>query len=92
MGTSAIFPLAMSAAARRTDRSSALNIAALAQFSFMMFMIGPPLLGFVAHGFGIRMAFGLSLPLILISLITAGALGKGSARTRAPQAAAGHQQ
>jgi MFS family permease len=78
----------MSAAARRTDRSSALNIAALAQFSFMMFMIGPPLLGFVAHGFGIRWAFGLSLPLILVSLLTAGALGKDSARSRARQTSA----
>ncbi|MGV8986956.1 MAG: MFS transporter [Cypionkella sp.] len=76
LGTSAIFPLAMSAAARRTDRSSALNIAALAQFSFMMFLLGPPLLGFVAAHLGIRMAFGISLPLIFISLATAGALGR----------------
>lgn len=78
LGTSAIFPLAMSAAARRTDRSSALNIAALAQFSFLMFLLGPPLLGFIAHHFGIRTAFGLSLPLILVSLLTAGALGRKS--------------
>ena len=92
LGTSAIFPLAMSAAARRTDRSSALNIAALAQFSFMMFMVGPPLMGFVAHSFGIRMAFGLSLPLILLSLLTAGALGKNSGKARARQATARPQQ
>jgi MFS family permease len=76
LGTSAIFPLAMSAAAQRHDRSSALNIAALAQLSFMMFLLGPPLLGFVAHEFGIRFAFGLSLPLVVISLLTAGALGR----------------
>ena len=76
MGTSAIFPLAMSAAAQRHDRSAAINIAALAQFSFMMFLLGPPLLGHVAQSFGIRTAFGLSLPLILISLVTAGALGQ----------------
>ena len=75
-GTSAIFPLAMSAAAQRSDRSSALNIAALAQFAFMLFLLGPPLLGFVAKEFGIRMAFGISLPLIGISLLTAGALGR----------------
>jgi hypothetical protein len=80
LGTSAIFPLAMSAAARRQDRSSALNIAALAQFSFLMFLLGPPLLGFVATHFGIRFAFGLSLPLIAVSLLTAGALGTGDRR------------
>ena len=76
LGTSAIFPLAMSAAARRTDRSSALNIAALAQFSFLMFLAGPPLLGFVANEMGIRSAFGISLPLIAVSLLTADALGR----------------
>ena len=75
-GTSAIFPLAMSAAARRTDRSSALNIAALAQFAFALFLLGPPLLGFIAHEWGIRTAFGISLPLIGVSLLTAGALGR----------------
>jgi hypothetical protein len=76
LGTSAIFPLAMSAAAQRTDRSSALNIAALAQFSFLMFLAGPPVLGMVANAFGIRAAFGISLPLIGVSLLTAGALGR----------------
>lgn len=75
MGTSAIFPLAMSAAAQRHDRSAAINIAALAQFSFMLFLVGPPLLGAVAQEFGIRTAFGLALPLIAVSLLTAGALG-----------------
>ncbi len=75
LGTSAIFPLAMSAAAQRHDRSSALNIAALAQFSFLMFLLGPPLLGFVAHGWGIRMAFAVGLPFVVISLAKAGALG-----------------
>ncbi len=77
-GTSAIFPLAMSAAARRTDRSSALNIAALAQFAFLLFLLAPPVLGFVAKEWGIRMAFGISLPMIGVSLLTAGALGRGA--------------
>ncbi|MEO6300892.1 MAG: MFS transporter [Paracoccaceae bacterium] len=74
-GTSAVFPLAMSAAAQRQDRSAALNIAALAQFSFMVFLLGPPLLGFVAQHFGIRASFGIGLPLVILSLVTATALG-----------------
>ncbi len=77
MGTSAIFPLAMSAAAQRTDRPAALNIAALAQFSFMMFLLGPPLLGYVAQTLGVRTAFGIGLPLILASLILVKSLGSG---------------
>ncbi len=76
IGTSAIFPLAMSAAAQRQDRSAAVNIAALAQFSFMIFLLGPPLLGFVAERYGIRASYGLGLPLIAISLATAGVLGR----------------
>lgn len=79
LGTSAIFPLAMSAAAQRTDRSSALNIAAMAQFSFMLFLIGPPLLGLIAADFGIRWVYGISLPMIAVSLATAGALGRKTA-------------
>ena len=74
IGTSAIFPLAMSAAAQRTDRPAAVNVAALAQISFVAFLLGPPLLGYVAEHFGIRWTFGLGLPLILLSLISAGAL------------------
>jgi MFS family permease len=75
MGTSVIFPLAMSAAAQRTDRPAATNVAALAQISFVAFLLGPPLLGFIAEHWGIRWSFGIGLPLIVLSLVVAGALG-----------------
>lgn len=80
VGTSAIFPLAMSAAAQRTDRPAAINVAALAQISFVIFLIGPPLLGFVAEHWGIRWAFGLGLPLIALSLAASGSLGRATPR------------
>jgi MFS family permease len=76
IGTSAIFPLAMSAAAQRTDRPAAINVAALAQISFVIFLVGPPLLGFVAEHWGIRWAYGLGLPLVALSLAASGALGR----------------
>jgi MFS family permease len=69
IGTAVIFPLAVSAAAQRTDRPAAVNIAALAQTSFVIFLIAPPLLGFIAEHFGIRSAFGLGLPLVALSLV-----------------------
>ncbi|UXN74183.1 hypothetical protein N8D56_02560 [Devosia sp. A8/3-2] len=75
VGTSAIFPLAMSAAAQRTDRPAAVNVAALAQISFVSFLLGPPLLGYIAEHFGIRWAFGIGLPLVALSLFAASALG-----------------
>lgn len=70
-GSSALFPLAMSAAAQQTDRPAAINVAALAQFSFTAFLLGPPLLGFVAEHFGIQWTFGVGFPLVLLGLATA---------------------
>jgi MFS family permease len=63
-----MFPLAMSAAAQRVDRSAATNVAALAQISFVAFLLGPPLLGYVAEHVGIRWTFGVGLPLVMLSL------------------------
>ena len=82
-GSSAVFPLAISAAAQRTDRPAAINVAALAQISFIIFLLGPPLLGFVAEHWGIRWSFGVGLPLVAVSLALAGSLGsKGPPRRR----------
>jgi MFS family permease len=83
VGSATMFPLAMSAAAQRTDRPAAVNVAALAQFSFMIFMLAPPLLGYVAEHFGIRTSFGIGIPLIILSLLTAGALRHGGSLVRA---------
>ncbi|OED37645.1 MFS transporter [Chromatiales bacterium (ex Bugula neritina AB1)] len=69
IGTSVLFPLAMSAAAQRTDRPATVNVAALAQISFGAFLAGPPLLGLVAEHFGIQWVYGAGLPLVLLSLL-----------------------
>ena len=68
VGTSVLFPLAMSAAAQRHDRPAEANVAALAQISFISFLLGPPLLGWVAQQAGLRVAFAVVLPLVLLSL------------------------
>jgi MFS family permease len=74
-GTSVIFPLAMSAAAQLTDRPAPTNVASLAQISFVAFLLGPPLLGYIAQRFGIRWSFGVGLPLVILSIVCAKALG-----------------
>jgi len=84
IGTSAIFPLAISAAAQRTDRPAAINVAALSQISFVAFLLGPPLLGFVSDHWGIRSAFGIGIPFIVLSLLTAGSLGRRPAKSAGP--------
>lgn len=75
LGTSTLFPMAMSAAAQRTDRSASTNVAALAQISFVAFLMGPPLLGFVAEHWGTQWVYGLGMPLVILSLLTVNALG-----------------
>ena len=81
-GASTIFPLAMSAAAQRTDRDAATNVAALAQISFITFLVAPPLLGFIGEYFGIRVSFGVALPLVVLSWFTLYALVPESERIR----------
>lgn len=71
VGTSCLFPLAMSAAAQRTDRPAATNVASLAQFSFIVFLVAPPTLGFIAEHFGIRTSFGVGIPFVILSWFTA---------------------
>jgi MFS family permease len=82
IGTAVIFPLAMSAAAQRTDRAAATNVAALAQISFIAFLLGPPLLGHVAQAFGIRWSFGIGVPLVVLSFAAAAALRTGPIHDR----------
>lgn len=69
IGTSVLFPLAMSAAAQRTDRPATVNVAALAQISFGAFLLGPPLLGFVAERWGIQWVYGFGLPLVVMGFM-----------------------
>jgi MFS family permease len=74
LGCSSVYPLAVSAAAQRTDRPSSVNVAALAQVSFVVFFLGPPLLGFVAEHWGIRLSYLFVLPIIIAGLALSSAL------------------
>jgi hypothetical protein len=69
-GCSAVYPLAVSAAAQRTDRPAHVNVAALGQMSFVVFFLAPPLLGFIAEHAGIRTAYLVCLPLIVYALLS----------------------
>lgn len=82
VGTSAIFPLAVSAAAQRTDRPATANVAALAQLSFITFLVAPPLLGFIAEQYGIRVSFGIGIPLVLLSFLTLSSLKPRAAKAK----------
>jgi MFS family permease len=94
-GCSAVYPLAVSAAAQRTDRPAHLNVAALGQMSFVVFFLAPPLLGFVAEHAGIRVSYLVCLPIIVAALCLTKALkpravdNKEDTEDEASQAACG---
>lgn len=69
-GCSAGYPLAVSAAAQRTDRPAHQNVAALAQMSFVVFFCAPPLLGFVAEHFSVRTSYVACLPVIIAAMLS----------------------
>ena len=74
IGCSSVYPLAISAAARRGDRPASVNVAALGQMTFVVFFAGPPLLGFIAEHFGIRFSYWTVVPVIVAALVVTKAL------------------
>ncbi len=74
LGVSVGFPLAISAAAARTDRSPATNVAALAFFAYSSSLVGPTMVGFVSEDAGLRIGFATILPLVVLSTLLAGQL------------------
>lgn len=84
-GCSAVYPLTVSAAAQRTDRPTHVNVAAVAQMSFVVFFLAPPLLGFIADYAGMRIAYLICLPLIIYALLSIKSLpGRKPAVSAAP--------
>ena len=56
LGVSVGFPLGVSAAAQLDDSHEAQNIATMAMIAMTAFLFGPPLIGFVAEVFSLRVA------------------------------------
>ena len=68
-GSAVIFPMAISIAASRSDRPAETNVASLTQFAFGMFLLGPPILGFVGEAYNLRWSFSLCIPLLILSCL-----------------------
>tara|TARA_Y100001968_G_scaffold13806_1_gene11220 strand:- start:550 stop:1701 length:1152 start_codon:yes stop_codon:yes gene_type:complete len=73
-GSAVIFPLAMSAAARDSEKTPEENVASLAQFVFVVFLLAPPILGFIGEYFGLRWSFALCFPFLIASMLSISAL------------------
>ena len=68
-GSAVIFPMAISIAASRSDRPAETNVASLTQFAFGMFLLGPPILGFVGEAYSLRWSFSVCIPLLILSCL-----------------------
>ena len=65
-GIASVVPLSYSAAGRATSVSPGVALALVSTIGFLGFLIGPPLIGFLAQLFTLRVAFGL------VALVAAG--------------------
>lgn len=84
LGVSVGFPLAVTAAASLTDRSASANVAILSFVALLGFLVGPPIIGFVAEHTDIRLGIACLVPVLIASLILTGRLAvKDHPATRA---------
>ncbi len=59
LGVSSIVPMVFSAAGKHPKISPGMALAAVSSISFLGFLIGPPLIGYIAEGFGLRYSFAV---------------------------------
>ena len=74
LGVSVIYPLMISGAARLGDRPAAENVAATTLLFQLIMLAAPVLIGTAAEAMGLRMTFGLLLPLLVLGWVMAGRL------------------
>lgn len=67
VGFSTIIPIVFRSAANVPNVPPSLGVASVTSTGFTGFLIGPPLIGFLAEAFGLRVGLGLVLLLALIS-------------------------
>lgn len=71
LGVAVVYPLGISAAARRKVGTPAGNVAAISLVSFTTFLLSPPLIGFLSGAFGLRTALLIFVPIAATTLLLA---------------------
>ncbi len=71
LGLSTVYPQALSAVARLSDRPSFENVAAFSTLQTIISFVSPPFFGFVASRFGIQTSFAVLLPLPIMAFFFA---------------------
>jgi len=86
LGVSVGFPLAVTAAASLTDRTASANVAILSFVALLGFLVGPPVIGFVAEHADMRLAIACLVPALLVSLLLTGRLATARPKSLAIRA------
>ncbi|MDX2047764.1 MAG: MFS transporter [Chitinophagaceae bacterium] len=71
-GVATIIPIVYSLAGRNKTMPASVALAAVSTVGFTGFLIGPPVIGFIAHETGLRIALGLVLLLGLVIFVLSG--------------------
>ncbi|MBV7409825.1 MFS transporter [Maritimibacter sp. DP1N21-5] len=77
MGYAAVIPMAFSRAANDPEVSAGQAIASVATLGYGALLLGPPVIGFVAHATSLRLSFGLVAVIALVIVAFSGALRPG---------------
>lgn len=80
LGASVGFPLAVTAAAGLGDRPASANVATLSFMALVGFLVGPPMIGFLAEATSLRIGLAGLLPFLLLSLALTRLLGGKSSQ------------
>jgi MFS family permease len=76
-GFSVVFPLTLSAAGRTSKQAVGTAIAAVATCGYVGFLVGPPVIGFLADALSLRVALGFVALLSLCAAVCARAVSGG---------------
>ncbi|NKB45743.1 MAG: MFS transporter [Alphaproteobacteria bacterium] len=71
LGVAAGYPLGVSAVSALDDTYEAGNVAIMATCALAGFLVGPPLIGFLADAFSLRVSFAVLIPGLVLCLILA---------------------
>ena len=74
LGVSVGYPLAVSATAALDDTYEGANIAVLSTIALTGFLIGPPMIGFLAETYSLRVGLGVLIPILAAGFVCAAAL------------------
>lgn len=66
LGTAAVFPMTLALAGKSKNYSPGIAISIVATFAMAGMLLGPPLIGYVAHAFGLRISFTMLIAFALM--------------------------